>query len=686
MATGGDKPPSLDADVDMADLASLDAPAASSAAAAGVPSTRFRPKAKGKPKPKPEAPKPVPVAVPKPESEPEPMPEPASAAEPEPEAANAAPPEDDRVDAMEVDGAGDAAGVGERAEAEEEEEDFVVREIDVYYTPKPFDDDTKLYIMQYPLRPCWRPYELNEICEEVRVKPLSSEVEVDLSVDTQSENYDQEAPLRLTKQTLSSSKADDVSDYAIGVLKGNLVHLNHIDAVVQLRPSMSHVFSGRAYTRQALQSREMNGGASGSKASSRKGDEHPEDSKDHAEDSEPWISLTYQPTGSNISTKYHDKMISNEGGPIDFTMRNSDYVMSLCPGASTSSRHINKCQAIREMLLLPLEERLKKWFTEVSEVNQFDALKHLAPTYSEEEILKVLPEYAYLVRGLWVCKSSLLFDDGYASKRDRVLLEFTKMESIPSDTLDAWIRLDDPKRKRILFPLCKRRGILKDYKFISADLSFLKRYPHIVNEQECAWSAREMILHESPKMCSTVPRKGKNSTRPNVASKGPHPNTSKGRDGPAQGSDDLVQSVLGTVFTANKVRSMQAVVRDLRQLAAKYASNRKDVSKFQALSDAAKYCASLPHDKLKSSILLVAVDVHDVFVAKHENKLALRNVLILLFRKKEPNATLTKQEILAAAAKIIKREVTDREYHQVVTEICISTEDGHLVLKNGDEP
>jgi DNA-directed RNA polymerase-3 subunit RPC5 len=32
------------------------------------------------------------------------------------------------------------------------------------------------------------------------VKPLSSEVEVDLSVDTQSENYDQEALLRLTKQ------------------------------------------------------------------------------------------------------------------------------------------------------------------------------------------------------------------------------------------------------------------------------------------------------------------------------------------------------------------------------------------------------------------------------------------------------------------------------------------------------
>ncbi|XP_039814477.1 uncharacterized protein LOC120677388 isoform X5 [Panicum virgatum] len=575
MATGGDKPPSLDADVDMADLASLDAPAASSAAAAGAPSTRFRPRAKGKPKPKPEAPKPEPLAVPKSELEPDPEPEPVSM--PEPVAAPAPPLEDDRLDAMEVDGAGDAAGPGDGAAAEE---DFVVREIDVYFTPKPFDDDTKLYIMQYPLRPCWRPYELNEICEEVRVKPLSSEVEVDLSVNKQSENYDQEAPLGLTKQTLSSSKAEDVSDYAVGILKGNLpmelwqstlrldiygssseanpkclillILAVLVGTVVQLRPSMSHVISGRAYNRQALQSREMNGGASGSKAPSRKGSERPEDSKDHTEDSEPWISLTYQPAGSNIATKYHDKMISNEGVPIDFTMSKSDYVMSLCPGASTSSKHINKCQAIREMLLLPLEERLKKWFTEVSEVNQFDALKHLAPTYSEEEILKALPDYAYLVRGLWVCKSSLLFDDGYASKRDRILLEFTKRESIPEKILQVWIKPDDLRRKRILIPLCKRRGVLKDYKFISSDMSFIKHYPHIVNEQESAWSTHEMNLQESLEVSNKVAWNTRKSTRPNVDSKGPNPNTSKGRDGPAQGSDVL--SVLGTVFTANKVR------------------------------------------------------------------------------------------------------------------------------------
>lgn len=166
----------------------------------------------------------------------------------------------------------------------------------------------------------------------------------------------------------------------------------------------------------------------------------------------------------------------------------------------------------------------------------------------------MLPEYAYLVRGLWVCKSSLLFDEVYASKRDRILLEFTKRDSIPSNILDAWIKPEDTKRKRILPPLCRRRVILKDYKFISADVSFIKRYPHIVNEQECAWSACEMAIRESQGMCTSVARKTKNSIRPNVTSKGPHPSMSKGRDGSSQGSDVLVQSVLGTVFTANKVR------------------------------------------------------------------------------------------------------------------------------------
>jgi len=61
-----------------------------------------------------------------------------------------------------------------------------------------------------------------------------------------------------------------------------------------------------------------------------------------------------------------------------------------------------------------------------------------------------------------------------------------------------------------------------------------------------------MTIRESLEVSNKVARNTRNLTRPNVASKGPNPNMSKGRDGPAQGSDDHA-TVLGTVFTANKV-------------------------------------------------------------------------------------------------------------------------------------
>ncbi|XP_037458221.1 uncharacterized protein LOC119329310 [Triticum dicoccoides] len=677
-----------DGDIDMADLASLDAPA--SPAAAAAPSVRFQPNVKGKPKPKPK-PKPKAKPAPKPKHKPEPEPEP-TPEEGDPHAAAAAAaatlPEGG-VDAVETDA--DRVGPGEGADdMDVEDEDFVVREIDVYFTPKPFDKDSKLYIMQYPLRPCWRPYELGEVCKEVRVKPGSSKVEVDLEVDTQSDNYDPEVSgsLRVTTQTLSSSEAADVSDYAVGVLRGNMVHLNHLDAVMQLRPSMPHLISGASRTRQPLQQVETNGGGAGGKAvPSAKGNQHPDGSKDSPKEPEPWISLTYGPAGSDVASKYYAEMVASEGRPIDFTMSTHDYALSLCPGGPTGSKNINRSQAIREMLSLPLEERLKKWFTEVSQVTRFVALMHLAPDCSEEDLLETLPVYADLVRGLWVCRSSLLYDDGLASKRDQIMLEFTKMESIPVKYVERLIR-DERTRNMILNPLGKRRDKLQDYKFIvAADSSFIKRYSHIVKEQENAWSVRAATMPDPLEKCSaTEQRKTKNSTKSNIPVKGPDPVMGKTKDGLVQGSENHVRSVLDSVFTANKVRSFPAVVRDLRHLAVKYASDRKDGGRFQALSNAAQTCVSLSRKELDASIRLVAVPVHDLYVQKSEEKASVRNCLIKLFRDRVPNGTLKKQEILDCALSILKRKISEKEYHQAVSEICISNEDGHLVLKNGEMP
>ncbi|GAU15800.1 hypothetical protein TSUD_236160 [Trifolium subterraneum] len=90
----------------------------------------------------------------------------------------------------------------------------------------------------YPLRPSWRPYELDERCEEVRLKPDSSEAEVDLSVDFESSNIDSDVSkkLKYTKQ----------------------LHLHSIHAVVQLRPSQHYLDSGGSEKKNVAMSNQNN--------------------------------------------------------------------------------------------------------------------------------------------------------------------------------------------------------------------------------------------------------------------------------------------------------------------------------------------------------------------------------------------------------------------------------------------
>uniref|UniRef100_A0A2N9EFG6 DNA-directed RNA polymerase III subunit Rpc5 n=1 Tax=Fagus sylvatica TaxID=28930 RepID=A0A2N9EFG6_FAGSY len=216
--------------------------------------SRFAPKSL-KPKPKPKS---EPVSKPEPQGTvPKPEPQQLDASTPkkkEEEAKQEAIAAKDEAEAsngavkMDIDDKPEAARESMENDTMDEDtgEDVVVREIDVFFNP-PMEDDTKLYVLQYPLRPCWRPYNLDDQCEEVRVKSVSAEMEVDLTVDVDSKHFDQDfcERLHMNKQTLSSSwKVPLKTGYAVGVLMGNKLHLNAIHAVVQLRPSLEHLSSG----------------------------------------------------------------------------------------------------------------------------------------------------------------------------------------------------------------------------------------------------------------------------------------------------------------------------------------------------------------------------------------------------------------------------------------------------------
>lgn len=227
--------------------------------------SRFMPRSKNAPpKPKPEPAVKKEPAKPVPKSEPEPP----QLVKPKPEALDDV--AEKKEEKQEEGAYGDDSNGAVKMETgeepkegnddpmeEDDAEDTVVREIDVFFNPNVDSNtqvchsycvvssnvvqfcansfsicDFQLYVLQYPLRPRWRPYELEDRCEEVRfldlddccverlvweelqvlklclvflqirVKPGTAEVEVDLSIDLYSKNCDQEFAnrLKMTKQ------------------------------------------------------------------------------------------------------------------------------------------------------------------------------------------------------------------------------------------------------------------------------------------------------------------------------------------------------------------------------------------------------------------------------------------------------------------------------------------------------
>lgn len=133
----------------------------------------------------------------------------------------------------------------EMADADKTEEyDKVVREIDVCLMPK-LDDNMQLYLFQYPLRPSWRPYNLEERCQEVRIKPKQKKVEVDLVMDTTAVTHDEDAPthLQIRSQTLSSSRLPLSTSYAIGLLRGKQILSLSLNSSISTLSTLSFNFA-----------------------------------------------------------------------------------------------------------------------------------------------------------------------------------------------------------------------------------------------------------------------------------------------------------------------------------------------------------------------------------------------------------------------------------------------------------
>eukprot|EP00897_Mesotaenium_endlicherianum_P002455 jgi/Mesen1/2237/ME000152S01322 len=521
--------------------------------------------------------------------------------------------------------------------AVEVEGDRVVREIEVFLTPR-LDPETGLYLLQYPLRPSWRPYGLEERCqearlklqvgnEEVRLKPKAGRMEVDLVVDTEAESYNADAPdaLLIKHQTLASSKISLLTDYAIGVLRGNQLYLNPVQAVVQLRPSLRHLDEADA-AKKSLK------GAAGGTGEGEEGEGEEGESKEEAvalqvqirrheterqeesrlqshaylkalEEAEPWIRVEPSAAGSMDSIELREKMALGAAAHdlLPFNLSREEYIESLGAGKASSG---------------------------AVETPPTDG----SGGSSEARVLEVLQQRAVLVQGCWVAASFLRFQGPVCVVRDFLLLLFTRHRNITREMLEP-LRVPKELLRELLSTLALQKGAAAGWEFVEeTDKAFLRRHPGIAKEQSARWQQAEQGIRQAAmrldiSSMEDLRAKGGRLTPPAAAGGppggaggasggGPHPRGGGGiastsstpGGGEAEGQGHLAMAGWG-----EGRGSLRFIAQSLRELPIAQTSSSKPNPKAVALAVAASHAASAPLPELAAAVSQVASNIEGVY-------------------------------------------------------------------------
>lgn len=115
--------------------------------------------------------------------------------------------------------------------------DDVVEEMEVYLTQDLAD---QLHVLQYPLRPRGRPYDMSALTE-VRHRPEHKQLQVDLAMDKDSEHYDPSTRHAMERSTMSSTLVPAQTTHCIGLVADGKLHLTPLHGVLQMRPTFAHL-------------------------------------------------------------------------------------------------------------------------------------------------------------------------------------------------------------------------------------------------------------------------------------------------------------------------------------------------------------------------------------------------------------------------------------------------------------
>eukprot|EP00667_Euglena_gracilis_P007335 EG_transcript_7408 len=387
-----------------------------------------------------------------------------------------------------------------------EEDDEVVGEFDVFIGQQM---PNQLYLLQFPLRPSWRPYDVEQL-KAVRMKKGLQKVEMDFQVNTKGENYNKEwkdkAEGRDDTFTLTSTRMIPKTKYAIGVLNADGFHLTSLPNVLQMRPDMSGCKVGGV--------RRIDDEKAEDKAPRQAQSKHVAEMlarqqqrlfsfNKEKEAKEQWSLLSFFLADSIEATSQIPHLYCNTTVRIRTGITPQKYLDAIFPPVkSDEATAVQKWSKLplSRVLDYPLDRRIYSLLLS-AHVMPFSRIKQLvSPDHkaTDAEIIARLEQCAVLARGVWVIKAQQHYRGQLAAVRELLLHAFWQdgvvgkrafIERIPNRTTPpediAQLFVDVATLHR--HP--DRPGGVWRLKH-PPDEDFLAAHPDVVSKQTALWEGR----------------------------------------------------------------------------------------------------------------------------------------------------------------------------------------------------
>ncbi|XP_078486655.1 DNA-directed RNA polymerase III subunit RPC5 [Ciona intestinalis] len=431
---------------------------------------------------------------------------------------------------------------------EEEEDDEVVEEIDVFLSK---GLNGMINLIQYPVCSAKRQYAADQR-KTARVKPVHKKLELEVVLDVSSPNYDQskgeqialnvdgiggegmtyESSVMDTQVLTSVAVPHHGKRYVAALVTEGQLHCTPVSEVLQLRPGFKYM--DRAEMR-ALQAAKMKAAESGNS------------SQDEAEDAktvsvrfkgaeteaartarersyaayekrlfaEKWVTASVHSESNSYSERERNRMICKVNPDscstfTEMTLPPSQYLANIVPTYSISEAEASinpeNILSLSNLKSMSLADQLKALMKN-SKIIHFSHLTTLLPDAPEANaVVRSLQSFAVLVQGCWVVKSDVLYPPDTVSSisgipsetmckaRDYILSKFNLSEFLNRKEIVQVLKMSGEEIK-VMFDQIAVMKAGKGWRLrLLPDLRFSSKFPEVCERQAMVWKARHKQL------------------------------------------------------------------------------------------------------------------------------------------------------------------------------------------------